>query len=162
MNGSHTAASNKQIILSFLELWSAGDLDRAYALLADDAIWWVPGDLPFSGDHDKETMYRHNTKLKGYYVEWPKIVVDSSIAEDDRVAVEAHGIADMPSGIKYRNTFHWHFTLRDGKIIKIKEYMDTKHNHDFKIALKFSSDADRLHRKEHFEAEHLGARGRTI
>jgi ketosteroid isomerase-like protein len=122
----------------------------------------VPGDLPFSGDHDKATMYRHNVNLWGYYLEWPKIVVDSSIAEEDRVAVEALGIADMPSGIKYRNVFHWHFTLRDGKIIKIKEYMDTKHNHDFKIALKFSSDADRMRDKEQFEASQLGAAGRTI
>ncbi|MET0984076.1 MAG: nuclear transport factor 2 family protein, partial [Steroidobacteraceae bacterium] len=150
------------IALQFLSSWSAGDQDGAYALMADDAIWWVAGDLPFSGDHDKQTMYRHNCNLKGYYAEWPKILIDSSIAEEDRVAVEARSVADTPSGIRYRNVYHWHFTLRDGKIIKIKEYMDTKHNHDFKIAMKFSADADRLHAKETFEAEQCGAKGRTV
>lgn len=162
MSGQHSAAANKEVALSFLRNWSNGDLDAAYALMADDCIWWVAGDLPFSGDHDKATMYRHNTNLKGYYKEWPQILIDSSIAEDDRVAVEARSVADTPSGIRYRNTYHWHFTLRDGKIIKIKEYMDTKHNYDFKIAIKFSPDADRLHAKEKFEAEKCGAQGRTI
>jgi ketosteroid isomerase-like protein len=162
MSGPETAASNKMIALSFLRNWSEGDLDAAYALMADECVWWVPGDLPFSGDHDKETMFRHNKRLVGYYKKWPSIVADSAIAEDDRVAVEARGFADSPSGIKYRNVYHWHFTLRDGKIIKIKEYMDTKHNHDFKIAMKFSADADRLHAKEKFEADECGAKGRTI
>jgi ketosteroid isomerase-like protein len=139
---------NKNIVTLFLKLWSEGRLENAYALLADDMTWEIPGDLPFSGLHDKKTMYSHNQNLQGFYASWPQWIVDGLIAEGDKVAVEAHSVADMPSGLKYRNHYHLLFILRKGKITWLKEYMDTKHVADFKNALKFSSDADRAAKKD--------------
>ena len=144
--------TNKEIAIRFVELWSAARLDDAYALLADDMKWEIPGDLPFSGIHDKQTMYRHNNNLHGFYAAWPQWIVDGAIGEGEKVAVEAHSIADTPGGIKYRNHYHLLFILRDGKIIWLKEYMDTKHVADFKTALRFSSDAERASLKDRHES----------
>ena len=44
----------------------------------------------------------------------------------DRVAVEAKSDATFTSGRTYRNDYVFMFTLHDGKITEVKEYMDTE------------------------------------
>ena len=48
------------------------------------------------------------------------------IAEDDRVAAEVKGDAVHASGQVYQNEYHFLVTLKDNKIIELKEYMDTQ------------------------------------
>ena len=47
-------------------------------------------------------------------------------AEDDRVAVEATSDGMHVSGMPYSNHYHFLFTWRDGKLLELKEYMDTQ------------------------------------
>ena len=47
-------------------------------------------------------------------------------AEADRVAAEIAGKATLINGTPYNNQYHFLFFLHDGRIYKIKEYMDTK------------------------------------
>jgi len=47
-------------------------------------------------------------------------------AEDDRVAVEVSGESIHASGKPYNNKYHFLLIIRDGKIIQLKEYMDTQ------------------------------------
>jgi len=49
------------------------------------------------------------------------------IAEGNEVAVEAESFATMTNGRVYANRYHFLFEVADGKILRIKEYMDTMH-----------------------------------
>ena len=53
--------------------------------------------------------------------------VTSMIAEGNSVAAEAEIKAETAMGTKYENSYHFLFIIEDGKIIKMKEYMDTYH-----------------------------------
>jgi uncharacterized protein len=48
-------------------------------------------------------------------------------AQDDHVAVEVEVRGIAPSGELYNNTFHYLFIVREGKIARVKEYVDTYH-----------------------------------
>jgi hypothetical protein len=52
-------------------------------------------------------------------------------AEDDRVSVESetYGVITA-TGKVYNNTYHYLFTIRDSKIVSVREYMDTEHIQD--------------------------------
>jgi ketosteroid isomerase-like protein len=47
-------------------------------------------------------------------------------AEGERVAVEAESLGDHASGQVYSNLYHFLFEFRDGKLLSLKEYMDTE------------------------------------
>ncbi|WP_154214353.1 nuclear transport factor 2 family protein [Bacillus cereus] len=49
------------------------------------------------------------------------------IAENDTVVVEAESYGEHTNGKLYRNKYHFLFKLDLGKIILVKEYMDTLH-----------------------------------
>ena len=43
------------------------------------------------------------------------------------MAVEAESRGQHISGKTYNNQYHWLFRFRNGKIVMLKEYMDTQH-----------------------------------
>jgi hypothetical protein len=47
------------------------------------------------------------------------------VAEGDKVAVELVITGRSAKGKDYRNHYHFLFTIRDGKIKAVKEYVDT-------------------------------------
>ena len=47
------------------------------------------------------------------------------IAEDDRVVVLARGEVKTVRGEDYNNSYCFVLTMRDGKIVELREYMDT-------------------------------------
>ncbi len=116
---------NKQLITSFFEAISAGDLERAFDLVSPSAIWWVPGKTPFSGAHTKAEFARlvalAQSRVDGQWPQWPTRM----IAEGDRVAVEAESRARTKTGKEYHNYYHFLFEIRERKIQFCKEYLDT-------------------------------------
>lgn len=119
----------KQLVSDFLATFSRGDVDGVLDAMADDATWWVSGGLEgMSGTYDKESfgpLLRGATSL---YVEGAlRITPTSMIAEGDRVAVEAEGFATMTSGRVYQPRYHFLFEVKDGKVRRVREYMDTMH-----------------------------------
>lgn len=119
----------KQLVSDFLATFSRGDVDGVLDAMADDATWWVSGGLEgMSGTYDKEAfgpLLRGATSL---YVEGAlRITPTSMIAEGDRVAVEAEGFATMTSGRVYQPRYHFLFEVKDGKVRRVREYMDTMH-----------------------------------
>ncbi len=119
--------ANKTLVANFWEAFSALRLDEAFALLADDASWWVAGDLPISGTYTKPQF---ETLVRGITEEFPQgIEVKPTImtAEEDRVAVEATSYGERSNGRIYKNKYHFQNVIRDGKLFAVREYLDTKH-----------------------------------
>jgi ketosteroid isomerase-like protein len=56
-----------------------------------------------------------------------EIYIISFTAEEDRVACEAESSTTLFNGQPYANQYYFLFHLREGKIYKLKEYLDTKY-----------------------------------
>ena len=98
---------------------------------APDATWEYPGDLPLSG------TYRGVDAIVGEFLggaaglmapgSQVTIELVSAIADGDRVAAEWTSAATSRNGTPYRNRNVGIFTVRDGKIVSVREYTDTLH-----------------------------------
>ena len=53
--------------------------------------------------------------------------------EGERIAIEAESDGVAASGRPYHNQYHFLMEVRDGKIRRFKEYMDTMHAHEVMV-----------------------------
>ena len=106
----------------------AGDARGAFALLASDVRYRVMGSTPISGeavgmdDFMAKTLRPFVSRLEGGKIE---LVPDEFIASGASVVVLAHSIATSVTGAAYNNEYAMVFTVRDGLISAIREYLDT-------------------------------------
>ena len=56
-----------------------------------------------------------------------RMTVKGTVAEGDRVAVEAESYGELRNGRVYAQEYHVLMTIRDGRIAAVREYMDTAH-----------------------------------
>lgn len=121
---------NKKVASDFFALLGAGDLTGALELVTDDFNWWIagkPDQLPAAGDYNKEKISRLLSNMGRQFKNGLKMTVKSSIAEGDKVALEAESYGELKNGRVYNQQYHFLMTIRDGKISSIKEYLDTQH-----------------------------------
>jgi ketosteroid isomerase-like protein len=123
------AEQNKAVARDFLRACAEHDGDVVDALLAPDASYWVQGKphlFPPAGERTRSEMCAY-FRTPSLFKDGLNQTIGAMTAEDDRLAVEVetHGVA--PNGKLYNNTFHYLFIFRDGKIIRVKEYLDTYH-----------------------------------
>jgi uncharacterized protein len=121
---------NKQVAVDFYEAVSSAQWDRADELMDDAFTWWLAGTLPFSGTYTKAETLGLLQQLAGACKEQPTYKPFAFTAEGDRVAVEteAHGL--MLNGKVYDNVYHSLFEIKDGRIVRFREYLDTMHVHE--------------------------------
>jgi len=119
----------KQIVADFLETFSSGNVEGVLDAMTIDGTWWVSGGLEgMSGTYEKATFGPLLRGATALYVEGAlRITPVSMIAEGDNVAVEAEGQATMTNGRVYQPRYHFLFEVADGKIRRVREYMDTHH-----------------------------------
>lgn len=121
--------ANKAVVTEFMEVFSRGDVDAILGFLTDDATWWVAGAIEgISGEKDKAAFGEMLGGLStlttaGAIALTPKALT----AEGDRVAAETESYAEMTNGRVYNNLYHFVFELSDGRIRRVKEYLDTEH-----------------------------------
>jgi uncharacterized protein len=116
-DGPHT-----ELAWMFLQsLSEGGDLDEGFALLSDDFTYWS---LFTRVSFDKDTL-RHA-------VEWRKRTLELTIdlircvSEGDTVVVEANAVGTTTDGVHYESPFACLFETRDGQIVSMREYSDTR------------------------------------
>ncbi|MFR9802464.1 nuclear transport factor 2 family protein [Pseudonocardia sp. RS010] len=120
---------NKKVVTEFMEVFSSGDVNGILDSLTDDATWWVAGNIPgISGTKDKAGF----GEMLGGIAEGTKtgaitLTPLAFTAEGKRVAVETESYAELKNGRVYNNLYHFVFTVRDGKISSVKEFLDTEH-----------------------------------
>ena len=131
-NGSGAGIAPKQVVAEFLKAFSAGDIPGVASLLHEDATWWVSGRIDgLSGSYSRQQLVTLLTGVKDLYVQGAlRITPQSMIAEGGRVAVEADSLAELKNGRIYNNQYHFLFEIEQGKVRRVKEYMDTLHARD--------------------------------
>lgn len=120
---------NKALVAEFMEVFSAGDVEKILSYLADSATWWVAGELDgISGTKNKKEFGEMLAGLSSLTKTGAIALTPLAwTAEGDRVAVETESYSELNNGRVYNNLYHFVFEVRDGRIQSIKEFLDTEH-----------------------------------
>ncbi|MEE6178990.1 nuclear transport factor 2 family protein [Mycobacterium sp. 050134] len=106
----------------FLESISqGGDLDEGFSLLSDDFSYWT---LATRTSCDKKTLRRAVEERKRVL----EVTIDlvGCVNDGDTVVVEAHASGTTTSGADYDSPFVCIFETRDGLIVAMRAYSDTR------------------------------------
>jgi ketosteroid isomerase-like protein len=119
--------ANKKVARQFIDGITAGDVDAMMNCLHEDGSVETMGTTLISGVNSKKTVRALAAHVQDAFPKGIKMTVHNLIGENDTVAVEAESMAMHSSGKTYNNKYHFLFRFRDGKIIYLKEYLDTEH-----------------------------------
>lgn len=121
---------NKRTVAAFCAHFEHAAIDAVLEMMSDDATWWVNGKphlFSGAGLKTKAQMAQLWPALYASLEGGLRMEVVSMLAEGDRVAAELRSHAVTTDGKRYENDYHMLFTLRDGKVVEVKEYTDLMH-----------------------------------
>lgn len=122
--------SNKELVAEFIEAMRVADVEKLKSMTADNFSWWINGKIEYlqtAGEHDKDFFIGFFGGGADLFPNGSKFEVSGMIAEGDKVAAEATMTAQTAMGSLYANDYHFLFTIENGKVLRMKEYMDTHH-----------------------------------
>ena len=124
---------NKAVAFRFFERFTASDIQGALDTMTDESTWWIPGKKersPSAGLYPKDKIGRLFQRMINALESGLKMTVVSCIAEGDHVALEVVSAGDLKSGRQYRQEYHMLLKFSGGKIMSVREYLDTQHAND--------------------------------
>ncbi len=116
----------KTIVRDFFAALNSGDVDAIVNAYADDGCVQTMGSTLISGTFSKQEIAASAGAIFEVFPEGLKFEICDMVAEGEKVAVEAVSEGEHVSGQTYSNEYHFLFEFRDGKLLKLKEYMDTE------------------------------------
>jgi ketosteroid isomerase-like protein len=117
---------NKAAALRFFDAINRGDTATVVDSYADDGQLETMGQTLISGVYSKAQIKAAAGQIFEAFPKGLRFIVHHLTAEDDRVAIEAESVGEHVSGRLYNNHYHFLMFLRDGKIVRFKEYLDTE------------------------------------
>ncbi len=121
-----TLAENKAVVTRFIQALGSGDADTIASLMHDDIAAVCTGTSLLSGTRGHADICTAVGMLGQMTQGGIAFTILSLTAEDERVSCEVEGRSTLVNGTPYDNQYHFLFSLRDGKVVRLKEYMDTK------------------------------------
>jgi ketosteroid isomerase-like protein len=119
---------NVQTVRKFFEAMGSGDRHALLAVTAEDIEWIIPGnDWPLAGTHRghaglSELLKKASDSVETSFPEPPEFV-----AQGDQVMVIGFAKGQVKATKKtFEDYFVFAITVRDGKLKKIREYVDTQ------------------------------------
>ena len=125
---SISAITNKQIVVDAYNALAQGDPSVYVNALSEDVRHTFFGNHRFGRTFQgKDDLYKNlfgpmREVLQGTV----KMHVKNAIAEGDQVVVEVQGEARTKDGRDYNNSYCIVLKIRGGKIVEIREYLDTE------------------------------------
>jgi uncharacterized protein len=118
-----SSRADKALVRRFLDAWSDGDLDAAFALTHPDGTVWV---LSFGQDiRMGDWTERIRTKAASLQ-QGTRYDIKQMTAEAGRVSVLADGRSVLADGTEYANRYHYLFEVADGRIVRCMEFSDPR------------------------------------
>ncbi len=121
-----STADNKQVVEQFFSCLSSGDVEGFVALYHPRGSLWTSGNTLMSGTYSRDQIAAFGGDIFDAFPQGLAFSIVGMTAEGDRVAVEAESKGEHSSGQLYHNFYHFLFEFRDGKVYRLKEYMDTE------------------------------------
>ena len=103
-----------------------GDVDYIVNSYAADGCVETMGNTLISGVFSREQIAASAGGIFEVFPQGLKFTALSMVGEGDKVAVEATSEGKHISGQTYSNEYHFLFEFRAGKLLRLKEYMDTE------------------------------------
>lgn len=125
-----TATDPATVVTRYIEAVRDGDTGMIADCFAADAVWVYPGDLPLSGTWRGRdailgdflgqlgSLFEPGTPLQ--------LEITGLLRAGDQVVAEWTSGATARGGAAYLNQNIAVFTVRDGKIVSVREYTDTQ------------------------------------
>jgi uncharacterized protein (TIGR02246 family) len=123
-----TEIPSKTVVLRYVEALQRGDADAVRESFAEEATWWLPGELPLSGTwrgRDQILDEFLASAMRYYDPDTISIEVTNVVAEGEQVALEWITRGRTASGSDYENFYSAIFVVRDDRIQAVREYTDT-------------------------------------
>jgi ketosteroid isomerase-like protein len=119
---------NVQSVKDFFAAMGRGDKEALLSLTTEDIEWIIPGEnWPLAGTHRGHAGLTDLLRKASSSVETNSPTPPEFVAQGDRVMVVGFATGSIKST---KRTFedHWVFaiTVSDGKLTKIREYIDTQ------------------------------------
>ena len=123
-----SAQENVQVVKDFFAAMGSGDKEGLLALSADDIEWIVPGkDWPLAGTHRGHAGLRAFLQKASETMETSFPEPPEYVAQGDRVLVVGFATGRIKATDKtFEDDWVFAITVRDGKVAKIREYVDTQ------------------------------------
>jgi len=122
--------TNKDIVVNFVEAMRLSDVEKLKSMITDDFCWWIAGKSDFlqtAGEHDRDFFLGCFGSGGEMFPNGADFAVTGMVSEGNKVAAEAHMTSTTAMGMQYDNLYHFLFEIVDGRIKRMKEYMDTHH-----------------------------------
>ena len=118
--------SNKALVIQFIDLLNQGDVSGFADMYHADGSVWTSGKTLISGSANKSQIEAAGAAIFDAFPQGLTFTIHGMVAEGDKVAVEAESKGMHSSGQLYNNHYHFLFEFKDGKVLSLKEYMDTE------------------------------------
>ncbi len=118
--------NNRRLTQEFFEALSRGDVAAIVDAYDDEGSCWTSGRTLISGTLSKEQIRAGAGAVLETFPEGLAFTIHAMTAEGERVAVEAESRGRHASGAIYNNHYHFLLEFRRGKLLRLKEYMDTE------------------------------------
>ena len=119
-------SANKARVEAFFDAMNRGDTAAIVDAYAEDGHVWTSGNTLISGRFSKAQVREAAGAIFQAFPKGIQFTITGMTAEGERVAVEAESVGAHASGKTYRNQYHFLFVFRDGRLLELKEYMDTE------------------------------------
>jgi ketosteroid isomerase-like protein len=119
---------NVQIVKDFFAAISGYNKHDLLALVAEDIEWIIPGeDWPLAGTHRGHAELAAVLQKASEEIETTYPTPPEFVAQRDRVLVVGVATGKIKATNKpFKDNWVFDITVRDGKVTKIREYIDTQ------------------------------------
>jgi len=120
---------NERLVVDFFTTLSTGDLERVREFFHEEATWQaMVKDIPGVGVHrgKKGIVDEFLKPIRGMFAPGdPKVALTSIASKGALVVAESRGYGHVADGRPYDNQYCWALEIKDGKIFRLREYMDS-------------------------------------
>jgi len=120
---------NQQIIEDMFKNYGAGNMSAVLSCFDKDVIWHRPGApaIPFSGTFKGIEEVMRMFAIQATAISIKEFIPEKICTDEDTIAVFGHDYVNVNStGKTYSTKWVQSYTFKDGKIIYVEVYMDTK------------------------------------
>jgi ketosteroid isomerase-like protein len=119
----------ERTVLEFFRILSTGDIEAIRATLHEE-VTWTPQvkDIPGAGTYrgKRGVCDEFLAPVRGMFAPGdPKTTVHTIVSKGSFVMCESVGRGKLQDGRTYENRYAWALEVKDGKILTIREYMDS-------------------------------------
>lgn len=129
--------TNKELVLAMWKAFSSRDAGAIGAFLSKDAVWVAPQDnatAKFLGERGgmagpEQIVHFIVDQFRQVFAHDVDLGIRGVYADGDVVVIESRLSATIANGRHYKNDYCFVHVLKDGKIVEIREFMDTYNGH---------------------------------